>query len=252
MGAEVVPGQGTSFRVWAPDRRRVALVFEEARSEPLDLQPEEDGYFHLLCRDARAGTRYRFRLDDDGEPYADPASRYQPQGPFGPSEIVDPLAFEWTDQDWPGISLSGQVILYGPLVHFAHTARAGVRDWSERDQRFGPTLASTRWYWDNYIKPPQGKTDDPRANPLLVENLEGVAPALITFGTLDTYGEECLAYARLLDRAGIDVRVTEYPRLNHGYMVHGWLPEEDRSTLGYDAACETYDHVRQLAYRQVA
>jgi acetyl esterase len=151
-----------------------------------------------------------------------------------------------------GISLAGQVILYGPLVHFAHTGRAGVRDWSERDQRFGPTLASTRWYWDNYIKAPQGKTDDPRANPLLAENLEGVAPALIAYGTLDTYGEECLAYARLLDRAGIDVRVTEYPRLNHGYMVHGWLPEEDRSTLGYEAACQTYDDVRQLAYRQVA
>jgi hypothetical protein len=35
-------------------------------------------------------------------------------------------------------------------------------------------------------------------------------------------------------------------------MVHGWLPEEDRSTLGYEAACQTYDDVRQLAYRQVA
>jgi len=150
-----------------------------------------------------------------------------------------------------GITLSGQVILYAPLVHFDHTTRAGVRDWAERDQRFGPTLASTRWYWGHYI-PSWEKTDDPRANPLLADELDNVAPALISYGTLDTYGEECLAYGRLLDRADVDVRVTEYPRLNHGYMVHGWLPAEVRSDLAYEAARETCDHVRQLAYRNAA
>lgn len=148
-----------------------------------------------------------------------------------------------------GISLCGQVILYAPMVHVDHTARAGVRDWSERDQRFGPTLASTRWYWGHYI-PSGERTDDPRANPLLAEELQDVAPALVAYGTLDTYGEECLAYARLLDRAGIDVRVTEFPRLNHGYMIHGWLPKDVRSTLGHEAASETCENVRQLAYKQ--
>lgn len=150
-----------------------------------------------------------------------------------------------------GISLAGQVVLYGPLVHYDHTALAGVRDWSERDQRFGPTFASTQWYWSHYI-PPSERTDDARANPLLSRDLQGVAPALISYGTLDTYGEECLAYARLLDRAGVDVLVTEYPRLNHGYMVHGSLPEKVRSTLGYEAAIETCEHVRELAYGQLS
>lgn len=109
MGAEILPGQGTSFRVWAPYRRRVAVVFDDSRSKPFSLQPEDNGYFHGLCSDATAGTRYCYRLDDESEVYADPGSRYQPEGPFGPSEVVDPLAFEWTDQDWPGISLPGQV-----------------------------------------------------------------------------------------------------------------------------------------------
>ena len=109
MGTEVLPGEGTSFRVWAPDHRRVLLVPEKSRGKPLQMVPEAGGYFHLLCREAPAGTRYRFQLEND-ESYADPASRYQPQGPFGPSEVVDALAYKWTDNDWPGISLPGQVI----------------------------------------------------------------------------------------------------------------------------------------------
>ena len=51
---------------------------------------------------ARAGDRYQFQLDDDEKLYPDPASRFQPEGPHGPSEIVDPAAFRWTDADWRG------------------------------------------------------------------------------------------------------------------------------------------------------
>ena len=61
-------------------------------------------------RRAPSSARYRFRLDDDPNTYPDPASRFQPDGPHGPSEIVDPKTFQWTDSDWPGVSLLGQVI----------------------------------------------------------------------------------------------------------------------------------------------
>jgi maltooligosyltrehalose trehalohydrolase len=42
--------------------------------------------------------------------YPDPASRFQPHGPHGPSEIVDPTSFQWTDAAWPGVQLKGQAL----------------------------------------------------------------------------------------------------------------------------------------------
>jgi maltooligosyltrehalose trehalohydrolase len=59
---------------------------------------------------ARAGTLYRFRLDKGTESYPDVASRFQPDGPHGPSQVIDPGAFQWHDQHWRGVPLEGQVM----------------------------------------------------------------------------------------------------------------------------------------------
>ncbi len=97
IGAEVLPDGGVHFRVWAPSRRRVAVVFEGG-PESAELTAEKNGYFSGRVEAARAGALYRYRLDDDPNPYPDPASRFQPQGPHGPSEVIDPSAFTWTDR----------------------------------------------------------------------------------------------------------------------------------------------------------
>ncbi|MCW5697536.1 MAG: malto-oligosyltrehalose trehalohydrolase [Bauldia sp.] len=107
VGAEPVAG-GTHFRVWAPSRRSVTVVIEGGEEHP--LAPEADGYFAALVGAAKAGTRYRFRLDDAPDLYPDPASRYQPSGPHGPSEVVDPRRFRWSDRGFAGAALEGQVI----------------------------------------------------------------------------------------------------------------------------------------------
>jgi maltooligosyltrehalose trehalohydrolase len=73
------------------------------------LSAEDEGYFSAHLTWARAGMDYRYRLDGEG-PFPDPASRFQPEGPHGPSRIVDPTAFAWTDHDWTGVRLPGQVI----------------------------------------------------------------------------------------------------------------------------------------------
>ena len=52
--------------------------------------------FHVVETAAKVGTRYVFRLAD-GREFPDPASRFQPDGVHGPSEIVNASAFEWTD-----------------------------------------------------------------------------------------------------------------------------------------------------------
>jgi maltooligosyltrehalose trehalohydrolase len=112
VGAETVR-DGVHFRVWAPARAHVEVVIEEGPGSRtvLPLAPEEDGYHSTLAPDAAAGSRYRFRLDADRALYPDPASRFQPDGPHGPSQVVDPDAFAWTDGDWRGVqSATGQVL----------------------------------------------------------------------------------------------------------------------------------------------
>jgi maltooligosyltrehalose trehalohydrolase len=70
---------------------------------------DEAGYFSGLVPIATAGMLYRYRLDN-GDAYPDPCSRYQPQGPHGPSLIVDPSTYAWRYPDWQGVRMQGQVI----------------------------------------------------------------------------------------------------------------------------------------------
>jgi maltooligosyltrehalose trehalohydrolase len=114
VGAEVVPSGGVHFRVWAPRRRTVEVVLQSGPGARglVALPPEEDGYFANIEPGAAAGTRYAFRLDGAGGPVVpDPASRYQPEGLDGPSEVVDPAAARWTDRGWKGAEpIEGQVL----------------------------------------------------------------------------------------------------------------------------------------------
>lgn len=104
IGAELIGGQ-THFRVWAPKAKRLEVVIE---GEGHALDREVSGYFSGAVT-AGAGTLYRFRLDGAENSYPDPASRFQPEGPHGPSCVVDPAQFEWTDHDWKGIKMPGQI-----------------------------------------------------------------------------------------------------------------------------------------------
>ena len=115
VGAEVLQQGRVHFRVWATRCQRVAVVIEDgltsgAAALAVPLMPEGNGYFSGLVTSAGAGMLYRYRLDDSDRLYPDPASRFQPTGPRGPSQIVDPDAFQWTDGAWSGVRLEGQVI----------------------------------------------------------------------------------------------------------------------------------------------
>ena len=115
IGAELIGKNETHFRVWAPKAKRVEVVIEEngksrgAQAPPtFQLGKEKGGYFSGTA-EACAGSLYRFRVDGSEKGYADPASRFQPEGPHGPSMVVDRNAFKWTDRAWKGITLEGQV-----------------------------------------------------------------------------------------------------------------------------------------------
>ena len=116
IGAEALPEGGVHFRVWAPRCGRVEVVLEGGQGynsdnpQEIALTPETPGYFSGLVAAAAGGTRYRFRLDSSAALYPDPTSRFQPDGPHGPSQVIDARKFRWTDGAWQGVTLEGQVI----------------------------------------------------------------------------------------------------------------------------------------------
>ncbi len=111
IGAEP-SGTGVSFRLWAPSHRSVAIHIEQegVPQRRFELAPEGAGYFSGTDPGSSVGVQYRISLDGSNRLLPDPASRFQPGGPQGPTETVDPAAYEWHDHDWRGVSATGQVL----------------------------------------------------------------------------------------------------------------------------------------------
>jgi maltooligosyltrehalose trehalohydrolase len=93
---------GVQFRVWAPHAENVTLLLEDA-GETRSMSKGAEGYFEHVEPDLAAGARYRYR-QAGGESLPDPASRFQPEGVHGPSQVVDPGAYDWRDDDWTGVA----------------------------------------------------------------------------------------------------------------------------------------------------
>ncbi|MGE5440225.1 MAG: malto-oligosyltrehalose trehalohydrolase [Bacteroidota bacterium] len=113
IGAEIQKDGGVHFRLWAPDHKKAEVVLEEegqAQGRSYGMTSEGNGYFSVLVERAKEGTLYRFRIDNGKYLLPDPASRYQPEGPHGPSQVVDSEKFQWGDSRWKGLEPKGQVI----------------------------------------------------------------------------------------------------------------------------------------------
>lgn len=118
--------------MWAPERAVVEVVFFEGAPEPESGKPREtqrvqltkqsDSFHVATVTTVRAGTLYMLSPDGEG-PFPDPASRYQPFGVHGPSQLVDTARFPWTDRRWRGCPLEDLVIYE---VHVGTATRAGT------------------------------------------------------------------------------------------------------------------------------
>jgi maltooligosyltrehalose trehalohydrolase len=124
VGAEVLAAGGVDFRVWAPEHSQMDLVLTGDKAQLHPMQAEPAGYWSVCLPQVSAGTRYKFRIDG-GDWYPDPSSRYQPDGPHGDSQVVDPAKFAWSDAGWTGVSPACAVIYE---LHIGTFTKAGT--WS--------------------------------------------------------------------------------------------------------------------------
>jgi maltooligosyltrehalose trehalohydrolase len=110
IGAIHDPGSGTcTFRVWAPLRERVDVKITAPVGQLVPMERDAAGYWQATVQGIGPGVRYYFCLDSDRD-RPDPASRYQPEGVHGPSEVVDHKAFRWKDRSWKGLPFRKYVI----------------------------------------------------------------------------------------------------------------------------------------------
>ena len=107
FGAECHDDGTTRFRLWAPNASCVGLVLSDLPFT-FAMARVDKGWFELVT-EARPGTQYRFEIDSR-QRVPDPASRFQPSGVHGSSEVIDPLVFEWQNWQWKGRAWEEAVI----------------------------------------------------------------------------------------------------------------------------------------------
>jgi maltooligosyltrehalose trehalohydrolase len=108
FGARPFAGGGTEFRVWAPLAKTIGLKLVGENSRTLPLESVGGGVFEARVEGVGAGANYFYVVDGNERP--DPVSRFQPAGVHGPSRVVAPEAFVWTDAAWRGIPLKDYVV----------------------------------------------------------------------------------------------------------------------------------------------
>jgi len=99
FGAEPRDEGTVRFRLWAPNASSVLLQLRNPH-RALPMSRTDEGWFELTT-EARAGAQYSFKINEEHN-VPDPASRFQPSGVHGPSEVIDPFAYDWQDANWKG------------------------------------------------------------------------------------------------------------------------------------------------------
>ena len=102
FGARVNEDGSVGFNLWAPDAKTIDLKLLRASGDIiLPMDKREHGWFRVITNEAGAGTLYMYERDG-GQTFPDPASRYQPEGIHGPSQVIDAKSYQWNDASWRG------------------------------------------------------------------------------------------------------------------------------------------------------
>jgi maltooligosyltrehalose trehalohydrolase len=108
LGVTRLPGGEWQFVLWAPHWQQASVHILGANERIIGMDRGDRGFHLAVVEPLEAGTRYRYRLDGSRE-LPDPASRFQPDGVHGPSQLVDTDSFAWTDQEWKGVRLEDSI-----------------------------------------------------------------------------------------------------------------------------------------------
>lgn len=140
LGANFIDDHTVKFKVWAPSCKSVEVKFLGREDLDFKLHKDEDGYYVGEASSCAEGMLYQYKLNDQAC-FPDPVSRFLPEGPAGPSLLVNPKNFQWTDQAWQGLPLKGQVIYEVHVGTFTQegTYQAATQELDEL-KRIGITL----------------------------------------------------------------------------------------------------------------
>ncbi|MGD7070887.1 malto-oligosyltrehalose trehalohydrolase [Acetobacter sp. AAB5] len=98
FGAEILDDGRTVFTLWAPSSEDVFLKIDGMQNQKM----HSDGLGHFsITASCSADARYCFCVSD-GQCVPDPASRSQPDGVLGASEVIDPKQYQWQHPEWQG------------------------------------------------------------------------------------------------------------------------------------------------------
>jgi maltooligosyltrehalose trehalohydrolase len=109
LGARPLADGSTRFRVWAPLASSLAVKIMSEPPRTIRMERGAGEIYEVIVQEVGAGADYLYVIDDERE-RPDPLSRWQPQGVHGPSRVVDPAEFAWTDDEWRGLPLKDFLI----------------------------------------------------------------------------------------------------------------------------------------------
>ncbi len=261
FGAELV-SDGVRFRLWAPDAKAVTLELEGAAALP--MQRQDEGWFELTTQDAKPGALYRYRIGD-GQ-YPDPGSRFQPDGVFGPSEVIDPVAYDWNDAGWQGVPIERAVLYELHPGTFSEAGDfCGITEHLDHLVKLGVTLVELlpvadcpgRWNWGyDGVLPfaPAGRYGRPEAMKRLVDacHARGLGVVLdVVYNHFGPEGNFLHAYAKgfFTERyktpwgAAINVDGKHSAPVRQFFIENAiyWLEEFHLDGLRFDAVHEIRD-----------
>jgi malto-oligosyltrehalose trehalohydrolase len=259
FGAELV-SEGVRFRLWAPRANAVSLQLDAA----LPMLREPGGWFSLTTTQAGPGSRYRYLVD--GRPFPDPASRYQPGGVHGPSEVVDPAAYDWHDLAWRGRAWEEIVLYELHLGTFSETGDfAGAVQHLDHIVELGATAVELmpiaefpgRWDWGYdgaFLYAPSSQYGRPEALKQLVEMCHARGLAIFLDVVYNHFGPEgnylpAIAPDFFTDRhttpwgAAIDFREPQNRPVREFFINNAlyWLEEFHFDGLRFDAVHAIFD-----------
>jgi maltooligosyltrehalose trehalohydrolase len=104
-----VRNDSVEFRVWAPNVTNLAVRILGENSRTIPMMGSRDSEFAATVANVSEGADYFYLLEGERE-RPDPVSRWQPRGVHGPSRVVDPASFGWSDQGWSGIPLKDYIV----------------------------------------------------------------------------------------------------------------------------------------------